>query len=106
MLIISTAESAPYPNGFLERVKIKRRAISLCRALGSEACDLTVQMTRYTVIDVEMTGLESASGMLQAEVTLARVADFGVNDVRVTSLTHMGALLSAGDTVCGWDIPT
>lgn len=57
------------------------------------------------MIDVEMTGLESASGMLQAEVTLARVADLGVNDVRVTSLTHMGALLSAGDTVCGCVIP-
>lgn len=60
------------------------------------------QATEYTVIDSELTG-KSSGRMQQAEVTLARVRDLGRNDERFTTLTHLGNILSAGDTVMGYD---
>jgi len=60
------------------------------------------QATEYTVIDSELTG-KSSGRMQQAEVTLARVRDLGRNDERFTTLTHLGNILSAGDTVLGYD---
>lgn len=41
-----------------------------------------------------------------AEVVVARLADLGVNDVRTTIMTHLGALLRAGDEVLGYDLRT
>lgn len=60
------------------------------------------QATEYTVIDCDLTGLSSGR-MQQAEVTVARTRDLGSNDERYTTLTHLGNILSAGDTVMGYD---
>uniref|UniRef100_A0A7S2AZN0 60S ribosomal export protein NMD3 n=1 Tax=Octactis speculum TaxID=3111310 RepID=A0A7S2AZN0_9STRA len=38
------------------------------------------------------------------EVELARSADLGVNDTRLTCVSHLGHLLRAGDTVLGYDL--
>jgi len=61
------------------------------------------QAIEYTVLDAELTGL-SAGRMQQAELTLARSRDLGKNDVQFQTLTHMGNILSAGDTVMGYDM--
>jgi len=39
-----------------------------------------------------------------AEVTVARVSDFGVNDSQTKCLSHLGGLLRAGDNVLGYDV--
>lgn len=39
-----------------------------------------------------------------AECVLVRERDFGVNDVQFTCTTHLGGLLSEGDTVLGYDL--
>ena len=41
-----------------------------------------------------------------AEVTLARAVDLGVNDDKRHCVTHLGALLRAGDVVKGYDLAT
>lgn len=40
----------------------------------------------------------------QAEVTVARKADFGVNDTQFTVITHLGHWLKPGDYVLGYDV--
>jgi nonsense-mediated mRNA decay protein 3 len=82
------------------------------------------RMVEYVVIDIEVgqdqeyyqnthsnTNLTAFnkqtnfnSKMVQAEVTIARVADFGNNDTQFTVMTHLGHLLQPGDTVLGYDI--
>eukprot|EP00283_Hemiselmis_rufescens_P017399 CAMPEP_0173447418 /NCGR_PEP_ID=MMETSP1357-20121228/38622_1 /TAXON_ID=77926 /ORGANISM="Hemiselmis rufescens, Strain PCC563" /LENGTH=268 /DNA_ID=CAMNT_0014413809 /DNA_START=156 /DNA_END=959 /DNA_ORIENTATION=- len=63
------------------------------------------QVTSYTVIDTEPTGLSSQGGEYdQAELTLARNADLGVNDDMFTCLTHLGRHIHPGDTVLGYDL--
>ena len=57
----------------------------------------------YTVLDVELTG-KSSGKLLQAELTLARSRDLGANDVRFQVLSHLGAILQAGDIVMGYDM--
>ena len=42
--------------------------------------------------------------MEQAELTLARTRDLGSNDEIFHSLTHLGNVLQAGDTVLGYDL--
>lgn len=44
------------------------------------------------------------SKMVQAEVTVARLSDFGKNDTQFTVITHLGHLLQPGDNVLGYDI--
>ncbi len=39
-----------------------------------------------------------------AECVVARERDLGQNDIQFTCLTHLGPLLSAGDTVLGYDL--
>ena len=39
-----------------------------------------------------------------AEVTCAKEADFGVNDQVYETMTHLGNILSPGDTVAGYDL--
>uniref|UniRef100_A0A7S1DDC8 60S ribosomal export protein NMD3 n=2 Tax=Hemiselmis andersenii TaxID=464988 RepID=A0A7S1DDC8_HEMAN len=63
------------------------------------------QATEYTVLDSEPTGVSSQGGEFdQAEVTLARSADLGVNDAVCTCTTHLGRYLRAGDLVLGYDV--
>ncbi|EKX53038.1 hypothetical protein GUITHDRAFT_101481 [Guillardia theta CCMP2712] len=57
----------------------------------------------YIVIDCHPTGL-AVGQFLQAEVTLAKASDLGSNDIQVTCLSHLGAILQAGDTVLGYDL--
>jgi len=61
------------------------------------------QLTEYIVIDSELTGLASGK-MQQTELTLARSRDLGSNDVQFRSISHMGHLIQAGDTVMGYDL--
>ncbi len=42
--------------------------------------------------------------LAQAHVTLARTSDFGNNDTQFETMTHLGNLLSPGDTVMGYDL--
>jgi len=61
------------------------------------------QLVQYVVLDSEPTGL--CAGRLQlAEVQVAKAADFGRNDNVLLARTHLGNLLSAGDTVLGYDV--
>ena len=39
-----------------------------------------------------------------AAVEVARASDLGVNDIRFRTMTHLGHLLNAGDTVLGYDV--
>lgn len=55
--------------------------------------------------DVPMNG-QSGSGPLLADVEIARVSDFGVNDHRMTVRTHLGRVLRPGDTCLGYDLST
>lgn len=55
------------------------------------------------------TDSESSSrknGFVVADVEIARVSDFGVNDTTFLVRTHLGALLQAGDSVKGYDLST
>lgn len=39
-----------------------------------------------------------------AEVEIVKTSDFGVNDTTYRVMTHLGHLLSPGDSVMGYDI--
>jgi hypothetical protein len=41
-----------------------------------------------------------------ADVIVARMSDFGVNDTVIQTVTHLGHLLQAGDAVLGYDLET
>ena len=41
---------------------------------------------------------------LLADVQVARVSDFGVNDNIMSARTHLGRHLKAGDTALGYDL--
>ncbi|TYZ67808.1 hypothetical protein PybrP1_005618 [[Pythium] brassicae (nom. inval.)] len=45
-------------------------------------------------------------GFVVADVEIARVSDFGVNDTTFLVRTHLGALLQAGDSAKGYDLST
>ncbi|KAG7397535.1 ribosome-binding protein [Phytophthora boehmeriae] len=76
------------------------------------------EMVEFVVLDVEpvderdlrRVGPESTSGrgrkskFVVADVEVARESDFGVNDTTFHVRTHLGAVLSAGDTVKGYDL--
>lgn len=47
-----------------------------------------------------------AKDFVVADVEVARVSDFGVNDTTFIVRSHLGALLQAGDTVKGYDLST
>jgi nonsense-mediated mRNA decay protein 3 len=61
----------------------------------------------YVVLDIEPVdgaGHGQSGKWLLADVQVARVADFGVNDVILSGRTHLGRHLSAGDTALGYDL--
>jgi len=66
------------------------------------------KMTEFVVLDVEVLGHAPArggAGSIQlCEVEIARVADFGHNDERLTVRCHLGAWLQVGDSVLGYDL--
>ncbi|CAK4684206.1 unnamed protein product [Aphanomyces euteiches] len=70
-----------------------------------EALDSASSMVDFIVLDVELLGRKaSKDDDLMADVEVARVTDFGVNDTTFHVTTHLGRYLSAGDTVKGYDL--
>ena len=63
-------------------------------------------MTEYIVLDIEPAdmGRQRAGKYLLADVQVARLADFGVNDVILHAKTHLGHHLNPGDTAFGYDL--
>ena len=61
------------------------------------------QLIEYTVIDSEPTGIASGK-VQQSDVTVARTRDLGSNDETFRTLSHLGNILQAGDTVMGYDL--
>ncbi|KAI9905597.1 hypothetical protein PsorP6_013497 [Peronosclerospora sorghi] len=78
----------------------------------------SVDMIEFIVLDVEPLDVhelrhvrspldsvnESKSKMVLADVEVARTSDFGVSDTTFHVRTHLGGVLSAGDTVKGYDL--
>lgn len=62
-------------------------------------------LIEYAVLDVEPLGPVLRKYVL-AEATVARVSDFGQNNVTFRTVTHLGALLRPGDYALGYDIST
>lgn len=66
--------------------------------------------TEFIVIDIETVhgneAKEYVSGHYKyqlADVTVARIRDFGVNDIKFTVRSHLGFILKSGDCVLGYD---
>ncbi|KAF6172650.1 hypothetical protein GIB67_041973 [Kingdonia uniflora] len=65
------------------------------------------QLIPYIVLDVEPVASEvsiAGSKYALADVQIARVSDFGKNDIIMTGRTHLGHLLNPGDTALGYDL--
>jgi nonsense-mediated mRNA decay protein 3 len=61
----------------------------------------------YVVLDIEPVrgaGHGQSGKWLLADVQVARVSDFGVNDHIMSARTHLGHHLQAGDTALGYDL--
>jgi len=74
-------------------------------------------LTEFVVLDVETETIEESKITPQkrlgerkhfqlCQIELARIADFGVNDDRITVRSHLGKHLHAGDHVLGYDLRT
>lgn len=76
-------------------------------------------LTEFVVLDIEksedapfssgasQSGKEPPAGkFVLAEVQVVRLADFGVNDITFTVMTHLGHYLNSGDHVLGYDLTT
>lgn len=71
-------------------------------------------LVEFIVLDVEpVVDAKKAAHMPQkdsklvlADIEVARESDFGVNDTTFFVRSHLGAVLSAGDTVKGYDLTT
>jgi len=70
------------------------------RALASKP-----NLIEFVVLDSEPLGHQTGKFVL-ADITIARNSDFGKNDRQFVTRTHLGALLSPGDTVLGYDMTT
>jgi nonsense-mediated mRNA decay protein 3 len=65
------------------------------------------QLIEYVVLDVETISPETTvAGMkcVLADAQVARVADFGKNDIIFNTRTHLGHLLNPGDYALGYDL--
>ncbi|CAH9083062.1 unnamed protein product [Cuscuta epithymum] len=65
------------------------------------------QLVEYVVLDVEMVSPEVSIGgskYTTADVQVARVSDFGKNDIMFMVRTHIGHLLKSGDYAFGYDL--
>ena len=69
------------------------------------------QFVEFTVVDVAFNAAATAGtapqgrhGQRVEEVTVCRSDRLGQEDALVTTRTHLGALLHAGDTVLGYDL--
>jgi len=64
------------------------------------------QLVEFTVLDVEKNRDTLKSKFCQADVYLMRNSDTSGSDTQFHCRTHLGHLLSAGDTVIGFDFTT
>ncbi|KAH7446691.1 hypothetical protein KP509_01G068600 [Ceratopteris richardii] len=63
------------------------------------------QLIEYVVLDVEPEHTIAGNGKFAlAQVQVARVSDFGKNDLIFTSKTHLAHLLNPGDHALGYDL--
>lgn len=65
------------------------------------------QLVEYIVLDVELVSSEvniGGSKYALADAQVARVSDFGKNDLIFSIRTHLGHLLSPGDYALGYDL--
>jgi nonsense-mediated mRNA decay protein 3 len=60
-------------------------------------------LIEYYVLDVEPLGPINGKRVL-CDVHVARMSDFGRNDEQFIARSHLGAILSPGDTVMGYDL--
>nr|CCA16428.1 60S ribosomal export protein nmd3 putative [Albugo laibachii Nc14] len=80
--------------------------------LPFQSLDTSPHMEEYIVLDNEPLIPKHKSGGLSetdrdfvlADVEVARTNDFGVNDITHHVQTHLGAILSAGNSVRGYDL--
>ncbi|DAZ94201.1 TPA: hypothetical protein N0F65_000428 [Lagenidium giganteum] len=71
-------------------------------------------VTDFTVLDSNPMGIPSGGGRpirvnrktRLAEMEVVRNSDFGVNDTRFVTVSHLGSLLNPGDTGLGYDLTT
>lgn len=75
------------------------------RSPFSSLCGLK-QLADFTVLDVEKNRDTLKSKFCQADVYLMRNNDMSGSDAQFHCRTHLGHLLSAGDTVIGYDFTT
>ena len=61
------------------------------------------RLTSFYVIDVDLLGPTNGKFGL-ADVTVAREADFGKNDIQMIVRSHLGHILNPGDYCLGYDI--
>eukprot|EP00929_Paragymnodinium_shiwhaense_P084398 TRINITY_DN45120_c0_g1_i1.p1 TRINITY_DN45120_c0_g1~~TRINITY_DN45120_c0_g1_i1.p1 ORF type:complete len:612 (-),score=144.86 TRINITY_DN45120_c0_g1_i1:118-1953(-) len=84
-----------------------------------EAVCTPARLKEFVVLDVILDDPSSGNGRYNAqvdgsvkrrivpcEIEVARVADFGQNDERITVRSHLGALLHPGDVALGYDLRT
>ncbi|KDO34280.1 hypothetical protein SPRG_01450 [Saprolegnia parasitica CBS 223.65] len=72
------------------------------------------QLVEYTVLDSNPLQIPTLGGVpvrtnrktRLAEMEIVRNSDFGVNDTRFQTTTHLGMLLNVGDTAMGYDLST
>lgn len=65
------------------------------------------QLVEYVVLDVEVVSSEvnvGGSKYVLADAQVARVSDFGKNDIIFSIKTHLGHLLNPGDYALGYDL--
>lgn len=61
------------------------------------------QLVEFVVLDIELTG-EEAGKYAMADATVARVSDYGHNDITYLIRTHLGRFLHPGDLALGYDL--
>lgn len=61
--------------------------------------------TEFVVLDIEKSG-KSVGALVQADATVARTSDLGVNDNTFYVRSHLGGILHPGDSVSGYDLET
>jgi len=64
-----------------------------------------VNLQEFVVLDIEE--VKPGPGRFAiVEATVARLSDFGRNDIQINTVTHLGNVLKYGDTVAGYDLGT
>lgn len=61
------------------------------------------QLLEFVILDIEMSG-DEAGKYAMADATVARVSDYGNNDITYLIRTHLGRFLHPGDLALGYDL--